>query len=699
MPALSCTRCFTVFDAPEGTGGIPLCPDCAERARLADRERSASRSQAPRRPAGRFRTLLAAVAVVAAVALAGALGYLAWRHRPRSPRTVTASPTAATEDRVEAWRAAGLVPPKATPAGRVDSLVAQGREGLRADVPARARKSLAAFREAVASAPDRADAAAGFAEAVADLAQDDPDADAEELRAAHEFLALAGRKAPGAPALQAARARLLLVVDAPANREEALSEARSAARAAPADPAVALALGLALLPEDPAGSAAALEEAWKRDASDRRVLSAAARARWAARDAPAALGLAAARLRLDPGHPGALAVTARVAEASGRFADARAALARWRAAAPDSELPSLLLARLAYEVDGDLPGARRLLAEALPHAMGPFAAARVLAHQAAVERLSGDEAAARRTAAEAVAKVPGSAPARFQAALLAWRAGDAHGLKESAGILGDRAGATVARRFQARIASLSGSPDEAADAWRSAAAAASSDPVELLAIAGTLARLGASGTALEVARRFLARDPLEARLVRVPEDAWEGAGAAAEACDRLAAIARAERSAAAVALSAAAACEIAFGHTSRAESLAKAASGISPQAAAPLWVRAQVALDRGKAKAALPLAADAVEADPRSAVALEVRARALAALGRADAAASDRAAALALVPDLATARLARARAVAAAGRTDEARALARALADERPELAEPRGMLLDLAGPPAAAAR
>jgi len=697
VPALSCTRCFAVFEAPEGSGGIPLCPECTERARLAERERSAARAQAPRRSSGRGRALLAGVAVVAAVALLSALGFLAWRHWPRSAPTVTASPTAATEDRIEAWRAAGLVPQKAVPADRVEALVKQGREGLRADLPDRATKALASFREAVASAPDRADAVAGLAEAVADLAQDDPDADAEDLRAAHEFLALAGRRAPVAPALQGARARLLLVVDAASNRAEALSEARAAVRAAPADPAAALALGLALMPEDPAGSAAALEEAWKRDAGDRRVLSAAARARWAAHDAPSALGLAAARLRLDPGHPGALALTARLAEASGRFPDARAALSRWRASAPDSELPPLLLARLAYEVDGDVPGARRLLAEALPRAVGPFAAARVLAHRAAVERLSGDEAAARRTAAEAVAKVPGSAPARFQAALLAWRAGDARGLKESAGVLGDRAGAAVARRFQARIATLSGSPDEAAEAWRSAAAASASDPVELLAIAGTLARQGAPGTALEVARRFLARDPLEVRLVRVPEDAWEGPGAAADACERLAAVARAERSAAAVALSAAAACEIAFGHTAKAESLAKAVGVLSPQAAVPLWVRAQVALDRGKAKAALPLAADAVEADPRSAVALEVRARALAALGRAEAAATDRAAALALLPDLATARLARARAAAAAGRADEARALARALSDERPDLAEPRGLLLELAGPPAAA--
>jgi hypothetical protein len=315
----------------------------------------------------------------------------------------------------------------------------------------------------------------------------------------------------------------------------------------------------------------------------------------------------------------------------------------------------------------------------------------VLAHRAAVERLAGEEAAARTTAVQAVARVPGAAPARFQSALLAWRAGDAALLRESAGVLGDRAGPATALLLAARTAELSGA-DDAPERWRLARERLAADPAALLEMAGGLARRGASGPALEAARAALLRDPLEVRLERAPTDFHEGLDGALEACGRLEGVARAERTAAPVALAAAAACDLALGRGQRAEKLARAAAELAPQASAPDWIRAQLALERGKPRLALPLANAAVEADERSAVAREVRARVLEALGRPAEAVRDRDEALLLRPDLATARLARARALARAGRAAEARAEAEALVAERPELTGPRALLLELPG-------
>ncbi|HVI97427.1 MAG TPA: hypothetical protein VM753_25655, partial [Anaeromyxobacter sp.] len=365
MPQVACTRCFTVFEAGQArAGAAPLCPRCTTpspppapgrgAARPATPPPSIARS-APHAARGRGAARAAVLAMVLAGIAAAGVALLP-RLRP-APAPERPAPTP-IEERVLAWRAAGLVAraPPAREAAEDD--VARGRAALAADAPERTAEALALFREALAVDPRRLDAVAGFAEAVADRADADPDADAEELRVAHELVRHARVVAPDRPDVLAAYARLLLAVPSAANDAEAFATAERAQRLAPADPSARLALGLAQARRDPLAAARLLVEG---GGADRRLLSAAARLRWAAGDAAGALALADRRLAEDPGHAVALELRAEIEGAAGALDAARATLARFEAAAPRSPLPPLLLARLAYQDERDLAAARRLL--------------------------------------------------------------------------------------------------------------------------------------------------------------------------------------------------------------------------------------------------------------------------------------------------------------------------------------------------
>jgi predicted Zn-dependent protease len=624
----------------------------------------------------------AALALLAAGAAAGA--YL-WRREPPLP-----PPPSAVEARVEAWREAGLLPPaQGRDAAAAEARLREGAAALAADLPGRTAEALRLYREALALSPRRSHAAiAGYATAFAEGAGED--ADGVELRGAHELLRAA--LADGArPDVQAAYARLLLAVPSASNAAEALAVATAAASAAPGEPSVRLALGLARQRTDPAAAARLLEEAWAASPEDRRLLTAAARARWAAGDAAGALALADRRLTLDPGHPGALELKAEVLAACDRTDEARAVLERWEAADPGAPLPPLLLARLAYQRAGDLAGARRLLDASLARRPDDFVAARALAHRAAVARAAGDDAGAEAAVAEALARVPASAPARFQAALLAHRRGDAAALRESAGVLGRRAGPLVERLLAARSAELSGTDGEALEAYRAVAAAAPRDPAALLAVAGAFARLRAGGPALEIARRALDRDVAEGRLRPAPTDFWEGPGPLAEASRRFEALARAESRREWLAYAAAATCELLLGRTAAAHRLARLAAEASPQSLPPLVILGQAALDGGRTREARLVADAAVEAHPHEPLAVELRARVLEALGRGHDAERAHRLAAEMGPDLVTPRLALARLLVRRGEAAEARAILEALLGEEPGLAEARGALVALA--------
>lgn len=629
----------------------------------------------------RSRLPLLALAALSLVAAAAGMTVL-----PRLRRAAPPEAPSALAERVAAWRAAGLVPRGDGPAA-ADALVAEGRAALAEARPARVAGAVAAFRAAVAADPGRLDALAGFAIAVAERAGADPDADADDVRVAHALLAEAG--GAEAPELLAAYARLLLAVPSAANDAEALAAARRAHDAVPADPDAALALGLALARSAPEEAAALLEDA-AASSRDRRLLSAAARCRWAQGDAARALALAGRLLAADPGNAGALALRAELELAAGRIDAARATLARWEAVEPGSVVPLLLRARLAHQLERDPATARALLDAALARASGAFAAASVLAERAAVERGAGDRPAAFRAVTEALRRVPASAPARFQEALLAFDARDARALRRADGVLDGRAGAKAAAVNAARAAELGGTPDEAVEAYRRAGDAAARDPGALLAIAGALARVGAPGPALELARRALARDLLEARLPRPPSEFWEGQAPLAEAARRLEAIGRAEPAVAATALAAAAGCEVVLGRTVPAERLARDAAAAAPQAPAPLALLAQVALDRGRPAAAERLARAAVDAGPAEPLALSVLARALEALGGDARAEAAHRAALAAAPDLLTARLALARHAVRRGDAAAARTLLAGILADDPGVAPAREALLAL---------
>jgi len=693
MAQFACSRCFTVFAAEDvRPGAAPLCAACAPRATATATAplRPASRATAPRSPRSPRRGVARAIAAVAIVVLAaaGAAAFLLVRREPPPP-----PPPDAVEARLEAWREAGILPAaRARDAGLAAARLEAGAAALAADLPVRTAEALRAFREALALSPRRSDAAiAGYANAFADAAGED--ADGAELRGTHEMVRAA--LADGArPELQTAYARLLLVVPGEANAAEARAVAARAVAAAPADPSARLALGLAQLRSDPAAAARILEEAAAAAPSDRRLLTAAARARWAAGDAAGAIALADRRLALDPGHPASLALRADVLTACDRLDDGRATLERWAAADPGSPLPPLLLARIAYQRDDDLAGARRLLDAALARRPDDFVAARALAHRAAIELASGDMSAAEVAVRQALERVPASAPARWQAALLAHLRRDAPALRESAGVLGDRAGPIAARVLAARSAELSGTDEEAREAYEGLAAAVPHDPAALLSIAGALARLRAGGPALAVARRALEADLGEARLRRAPTDYWEGQAALVEASRRLEAIARVESRGGDVAYAAAAACELLLGRTVAAERLARLSVMASPQLTAPAAILAQVALDRGQAARGLLLANAIVDAHPHDAVGIEVRARALEALGRRADAERDHRAAAEARPDLVTPRLALARLLVLRGEGGEAGALADALLRDDSSLAEARGVLLALSSRP-----
>jgi tetratricopeptide (TPR) repeat protein len=690
MPSVTCTRCFAVFDSEDSRpGAAPLCPACAADARYAQPDLTP-----PEAGPGAYRfalpgrRLLVAAGVVALAAALGGAAFAARRWLATSLSDPAPAPAAA-EQAVAAWRAAGLLPPAAPLVERTAvaaARVAAGRSALAADLPGRTAEAVQLFREAFAAAPESEEAAAGYATAFVEAGVEE--AEGEDLRLAHELVRAALERRPAHPELLAAYARLLLAVPSSSNAAEARTSARRALAAAPEDTGVRLAAGLARLDDDPAAAARDLAAAAADAPQDRRLLTAAARARWAAGDAAGALALARARIALDGAHPGALALVAEIETSADRLDAARAGLARWAAAEPGASEPLLLQARLAYQVDGDLPAARRLLSGALARSPGAFQAARILAHRAAVERAAGDGAAARAAVAQALARVPASAPARFQAALAAIDDGDVPALRESAGVLGARGGPVVERLLLARIAERSGVLDEVEQRYAALAEVAAREPARLLEAAGALARLRLSGPALRMARQALLRDPLESRLRRAPTDFWEGPRPLAEAAGALEAIARGEPRAAGTALAAAAECELLLGHTRAAEELARGAQAAAPQASAPLALRAQIALDRGEARRAVPLARAGAEAG--DGMALAVLARAHEALGRRQEAERVNRAALAARPDLVTARLQLARLLLERGAVDEGRAALVALLREEPSLGSARRALLEL---------
>ncbi len=630
-------------------------------------------------------------------ALLLAAGVAVWLVSSRStpPVEPVLSPLA---EQARAWKEAGLasgVAPGLNPKAVADQRVAAGRAALAADLPERIPEALRAYRDALVADPARLDALAGWVIALA--SQPVETIRGEDLTAAHALLQWARERNPERPELVAAYARILLAVPGDKNRAEALSVAWKAGALAPRDPDARLALGLSRIDNDAPGAVRVLDAELDRPEVDRRLLTAAARARWAAGDVDRAVALAERRLALDPGHPEALELEAEIMLSGGRSERAKGVLQRYAAAHPDSPRPRFLLARVVSQVDRRLPDARRLLEEALALHCDDFLAARVLAQLAAVERAAGDGAAAQRAIDAALLRVPASAPAQYQSALLSFGRGDARSVREAAGVIGDRGGPAVAAAVRARSVELSSTAEEAADAWEVAAAAAPRDPAAALTGAGALARLGFTRRALALADRVFQRDLFEGRVQRTVGDFWDGAPPLPEASRRLVAIARGPSHDVAAALAAAGAAELLMGRGARADELARRALSLGPQLAAPPALMGYLELERGDSRAAAAWARAALELSPGLPAASSVKARSLEAVGKRLEAQAAWREVLDVVPDLATGRLALARLLVLEGRTQDARPLLEAMVGDDPSAVEAAGTLRELGRTRAAA--
>jgi tetratricopeptide (TPR) repeat protein len=712
MAQVTCSRCFAVFEA-EGLrpGQAPLCPSCAPKRApasagsaptiapepLPERQRPAARPRrpAPVRPARARRGGVGAVAIGAgALLVAGIGGWLALR-RPEPPPATALSPIA---EQATEWRTLGLasgVAPGLNPRAVADQRIAAGRAALAADLPERIPEAVRAFRDALAADPSRLDALAGWIIAVA--SQPSETIRGEDLTAAHELLRWARERSPERPELVAAYARILLAVPGEKNRAEALSVAWKAGALAPRDPDARLALGLSRLETDPAGAIRVLDAELDRPDIDRRLLTAAARARWAAGEVDRALALVERRLALDPGHSEALELQADILLSGGQFEPARGVLQRYANLHPDSPRPAFLLGRLAAQVDGKLGSARGLLQAAMQLRPDDFLAARILAQLAAVERAAGDAGAAQRAVDQALQRVPASAPAQYQAALLAFARGDARALREAAGVVGDRGGSAVAAAIQARSVELSATADEAVSAWEAAAAAAPRDPTAFLVAAGAVARLGFVPRALALCERALERDLAEARLQRAVGDFWNGAPPLAESSRRLVAVSRGDPRTGAIVLACAGAAELLAGNTARADDLARRALAVAPHLPTTAVVMGNVSFARADVRAASGWATSALEAAPGHPGALALRARALEAVGKRLEAQGAWREALEAAPDLTTGRLSLARLLTLDGKPEEARPLLESLVKDEPGAVEAVGALRGLHRPGAGA--
>lgn len=723
MAQVSCSRCFAVFEV--GTlrpGQAPLCPACAPRSpepspeaapqrpaltptympaltpsRGMERPAGVTRSRrpAPTRPTSSrrgSRTLVAIGGGLALAALAIAL-LLARRSGPPTP-----PPQSPVVEKAREWKEQGLasgVAPGLNPRAVADQRITAGRQALAADLPDRIPEALRAFRDALVADPTRLDALAGW---VIALASQPVDAiRGEDLTAAHELLAWAREREPERPELVAAYARILLAVPGVKNRSEALSVAWKAGALAPKDADARLALGLSRLEDDPPGAVRVLDAELDRPAVDRRLLTAAARARWRNGEVERALALAERRLALDPGHPEALELEAEILLSGAQVAAAKGVLQRYAAAHPGSPRPLFLLARIVAQLDRRPAEARRLLGAALALRPDDFLAARILAQRASVERAEGDVAAAQRAVDDALARVPASAAAQHQSALLAFARGDARAVREAAGVVGERGGAGVAAALRARSLELSATAEEAVEAWEAAAAAAHWDPVATLVGAGALARLGFPQRAVALSERVFQRDLAEARLIRPVSDFWDGAPPLAESARRMAAVARGAPHEAAAALVGAGVAELLQGRLDRAEELGRRGTSLAPQLASGFTLLGYVAAERGDPRAAGAWARAALELHPALPAALAVRARSLEAVGKRLEAQGSWREALDAAPDLETGRLALARLLALDGQRKEARVLLEALAKDDAGVVEAVGALRELAGSEAGA--
>lgn len=510
------------------------------------------------------------------------------------------------------------------PIANAQELYQLGKGYLQNDTRVELRRAADVFRRALLRDARDVRSMAAYAEARGILSVED--GDETGVRESSELLAYALRHAGTEAAPYIARANLLARTGTAGDLLVAQQAAEQGRRYAPEDPDALLAVGRAFTMSNPEFALENIEKARKKEGVERRALLLLGEVllrMGRIGEARAALEKRAAEVPEDP------SADLRLAELDvslGAFEEARARLERVSTANPRSAETRLVLAHLAYQIDGDLPRARTLLEEASKLALDKKRKLRLAVHKAAVAHLSGalEEAAA---AVKEGLDVDGeSSPLRFRQALLALEAGrtdDALAeLKKAADGMPDRAQRAIT---EGRIRLVRGETD-LAQAQFSRASMLEPHRIEpYLLGAAMYAQVGAQTQALTYARRALQADPAWASSRRALHEYVEPPYVG-QVLGGLATLVSA-RQEIALTQGALAMARYHAGDKAGAEEAAEASVRAGASVTARVY-RAQLALDRGEPLAALDEAKIALQIDPHCPLAHHLAGVALLALGR-----------------------------------------------------------------------
>lgn len=603
------------------------------------------------------------VLAVAAAVLGALAGAYVWTVKPE----VLFGPAVAPVDRaameiVRQWRQK-----EPRPIASADELYQLGRGYARSDDKDGPRRATEAFRRAVMRDVGHVQAMSAWAELRALSAIDEDDEDG--LREAKELLGYALRHGPDVAAPHVARANLLLHSGSASDLIVAQSEVQKARELAPDDPEVLLAVGRAFLGTNATYAIDALEKANQTPGMEKRsalVMGEAWLRMGRLADARVAFEK---RLSFDPDDPPAVLHLAKLDASMGLFDAARRRLEHALAAHPDDARLRLLLAQLAYQIDGDFDAARKHLAHLSELKLDRRSRVSLHLHAAAMAHASGllDEA---RTQATLGLKLDADTAAlHYRLASVMLDAGQpddaAQHLTKAAASMSDRAPLAV---LQGRIDAARGRFDEAQAAFAHAMLLEPHRADAYLLAASMYAQVGAQAQALSIIQKSLSADPAwgtsHRRLTDFPEIS-DGLRPAVGAMQSLAAMNDGES----LAAGALALAHYHAGDVASAEASARRATEPGRPSVLGRVYLAQILLDRRDAKAALKVLDGVLRDDRRCALAHYLAGRAQAQLGRVEEAHTRFRRALDENPHFLPATVRDAEVLSQLGRSDEARAL------------------------------
>ena len=604
-----------------------------------------------------WRSILAVLALV----LGGVLGAAVFSARPAfffGPKRPPADTSALAI--IDSWRR------KEGPISASEHDLYQLARGYQAaDTPGGFQRAAEAYERVLIKDPKNLDAMARFAEVRAIGALDEGD----EVggREAAELLAFALRHGQNLAEPHVARAELLLRTGTAGDLLVAQNEAELALQLAPNSPSVQLAWARAFIDTNADLALKAAEKVERVAPKERGVLLVKGAALLKLGRIAEARAAFEQREKLVPEDPTAALKLAELDVSIGRFHRARARLGAAEKSSPKSIDLQLLHAMLAYQIDGDLPAARKELAGLLAQPLDPRHKLRVLVHAAAVaeELRQLPEAEAFVRAGQAID--PDSAPLAFRLALVYLDQGKPEEAKKLVDkVKNELPDATRRALLEGRIDAALGQVDLAQAEFQRATVLTPLRIDGYLLGASLYAQVGAAEQALALAHRALQADPEWARTHRRltqfherragPQDGTVGglqtlALAGDDEGLTLAAVAMARYHA---------------GDFPGAEKAAKQALATGEGALAAHAYLAQLALDRHDPMQALEESRAALDADRSSALASYLNGRALAQLQRWEEAHAKYRDALGEDPNFLPALVHDAQAVAELGRPDDA---------------------------------